>query len=103
MDALEEIRKIYFSTTKGSIQRDFERAIDLIKSLPDEASREKAAVFMEGIAQMRTEWSASARGNKDQLRRDFSPSGSRPQPSGPQRGGPPGRSGRSKASSRRTG
>lgn len=91
MDALEEIRKIYFSTTKPTIQRDFERAIDLIKTLPDEASREKAAVFMEGIAQMRKEWGAS-----------LNPFDSRPQPSGPRRGGPQGRSGPSKSSSRRT-
>ena len=46
MDALDEIRKIYFATTKATIQRDFDRAIDLLKTLPTEEQRDKAAVFM---------------------------------------------------------
>ena len=94
MDALAEIRKIYFSTTKSTIEDDFDRAIDLIKMLPDDEAREKAAVFMEGIAQMRIEWKQAKRGG-------VNPSGSRPQPSGPRRGAPQGRFDRSKASSRR--
>jgi hypothetical protein len=56
MDKLAEIRKIYFETTRATIARDFERAIDLLKSMPTEEERERAAVFMEGIAQMKREW-----------------------------------------------
>ena len=58
MDALEEIRRLYFQTSRATIQRDFARAIDLLKAMPDEASRERARVFMEGLAEMRKEWGA---------------------------------------------
>ena len=54
---LAEIRTIYFKTTKKTIQHDLAHAIELLKSLPDEAYREKATVYMEGLAQMRREWS----------------------------------------------
>jgi hypothetical protein len=54
--ALEEIRRIYFASRPATIQRDFERAIDLLKTLPAEADREKAAVYMEGLAELRREW-----------------------------------------------
>ncbi len=54
--ALAEIRQIYFKTTKRTIDNDFAHAIDLLKSLPDEDSRGKAVVYMEGLAQMRKEW-----------------------------------------------
>jgi hypothetical protein len=59
--ALEEIRAIYFASAPATIQRDFERAIDLLKTLPTEEEREKAAVYMEGLAEMRTEWQGSRR------------------------------------------
>ncbi len=54
--ALEEIRRIYFKTTKKTIDNDFAHAIELLKSLPSEEEREKATVYMEGLAQMRKEW-----------------------------------------------
>jgi Ni,Fe-hydrogenase III small subunit len=54
---LAEIRTIYFKTTKKTIEDDFVHAIELLKSLPSEDDREKASVYMEGIAQMRREWS----------------------------------------------
>jgi hypothetical protein len=53
---LQEIRRIYFTTTKQTIQNDLAYAIDLLKSLPDEGTREKATVYMEGLAQMRKDW-----------------------------------------------
>ena len=56
---LEEIRRIYFTTTKQTIQNDLTHAIDLLKSLPDEETREKATVYMEGLAQMRRDWRTS--------------------------------------------
>ena len=54
--ALAEIRKIYFKTTKRTIDHDIAHAIELLKSLPTEDEREKATVYMEGLAQMRKEW-----------------------------------------------
>jgi len=64
MTTLEQLRAIYFNATRGTIQDDFGRAIDLFKQLTTEDDREKAAVFMEGIAEMRREWAADGRGSK---------------------------------------
>jgi hypothetical protein len=55
-DVLAEIRRIYFKTTKQTVLNDLAHAIELLKTLPDEESRAKAHVYMEGIAQMRNEW-----------------------------------------------
>jgi hypothetical protein len=54
--ALADIRRIYFRTTKKTIEHDIAHAIELLKSLPSEEEREKATVYMEGLAQMRREW-----------------------------------------------
>jgi hypothetical protein len=54
--ALAEIRSLYFKATRSTIERDFDRAIDLLKSLPGEAERERATVYMEGLAEMRKDW-----------------------------------------------
>lgn len=55
-DKIAEIRKLYFEATPQTIQRDVERAIDILKSLQDDETRSKAAVYMEGLAEMRKEW-----------------------------------------------
>jgi hypothetical protein len=55
---LVEIRPRDFQTTRATIRRDFARAIELLKSLPNEEERSKAAVYMEGLNEMRKEWSS---------------------------------------------
>jgi hypothetical protein len=55
-DKLSEIRRLYFGATKQSIQHDLARALDLLKSMNSEEEREKAAVYMEGLAEMRNDW-----------------------------------------------
>ena len=55
-EKVAEIRKMYFETTPKTIQRDLERAIDILKSLKDDDERGKAAVFMEGLNELRKEW-----------------------------------------------
>ena len=62
MTVLEQLRAIYFQATQATIGDDFGRAIDLFKQLTTEEEREKAAVFMEGIAEMRREWKADSGG-----------------------------------------
>ena len=56
MTALDEIRKLYFNAKRGTVKKDIVRAIDLFKTLKDEEDREKAAVYMDGLSQMRSEW-----------------------------------------------
>ena len=57
--ALAEIRQIYFKTSRQTIEHDFAHAIELLRALPDEETRAKAHVFMEGLAEMRNEWGKS--------------------------------------------
>jgi hypothetical protein len=54
--ALAEIRKIYFKTSRQTIEHDLAHAIELLKSLPTEEDRERARVYMDGLSQMRSEW-----------------------------------------------
>jgi hypothetical protein len=56
VDAVAAIRKLYFEATSATISRDFDRAIDLLKSLKTEAERERAAVYMQGLAEMKKEF-----------------------------------------------
>jgi hypothetical protein len=55
-EKLAEIRRLYFKTTRQTIQQDLERALDLLKSMNNEDERERATVYMEGLAQMRKDW-----------------------------------------------
>jgi hypothetical protein len=55
-DKRSEIRRLYFQTTRQTIQRDLERALDLLKSMSSEDERERVTVYMEGLAQMRNDW-----------------------------------------------
>ena len=56
-DKLAEIKRLYYQTTAGTIQDDLARALDLLKSMNGEDERERAAVYMDGLAQMRADWS----------------------------------------------
>ena len=62
MSPLDEIRQLYFAATRGTIQRDLKRAIALLKSMSDDDERQKAAVYMDGLSQMRSEWSGGQGG-----------------------------------------
>lgn len=53
---LEEIKRLYYEATRATILHDFDRAIDLLKSLPTEEDRERATVYMQGLAEMRKQW-----------------------------------------------
>ena len=64
-DKLAEIRRLYFRTTGATIDDDLAKALDLLKSMPSEEERERATVYMEGMAQMRKEWSGKKRKQKD--------------------------------------
>ncbi len=60
--ALADIRRIYFKTTRKTIENDLTHAIELLKSLETEDEREKAAVYMDRLSQMRSEWAAPTPG-----------------------------------------
>ena len=62
---LEEIRRLYYTATRVTIARDFDRAIDLLKAMANEAERERATVFMQGLAEMKKEWQKKNGGKRD--------------------------------------
>jgi hypothetical protein len=63
-DKLAEIRRLYFTTTRERIQDDLAKALDLLKSMTSEEERERATVYMEGLAQMRSEWNQQRKTGK---------------------------------------
>jgi len=60
-DKLAEIRRLYFKATAKTIQQDLEKALDILKSMNSEEERERATVFMEGLAEMRKDWKGKRR------------------------------------------
>ncbi len=58
---LGEIREIYFKTSAATIDADLQHAIALLMALPDEETRERATVYMEGLNDMRKEWAARSK------------------------------------------
>jgi hypothetical protein len=60
-DPVEAIRRLYHETTAARVQKDLQRAIVLFKLLTTERQREQAAVYMDGLSQMRSEWAAQQR------------------------------------------
>lgn len=61
MNKAQEIRRLYYSATAATITRDLARAIELLKAMDTEEEREKAAVYMDGLSQMRSEWAAGSK------------------------------------------
>jgi hypothetical protein len=55
-DILADIRRIYFKTTRQTIEGDFAHAIELLKRLGSEEERERATAYMHGLAELRREW-----------------------------------------------
>jgi len=55
-DKIAEIKRLYYRTTAKTIHADLARALDLLKSMNNEDERERAAVYMDGLAQMRQDW-----------------------------------------------
>jgi len=56
MDPVAEIKQLYYNATKATIQKDLARAVTLLKAMKTEEERERAAVYMDGLSQMRSEW-----------------------------------------------
>ena len=55
-DKLAEIKRLYYRTSRATIREDFAKAIELLKSMSSEEERERVAVYMDGLSQMRSDW-----------------------------------------------
>lgn len=60
-DKLAEIKRLYYQTSRVTIKADFAKAIDLLKSMASEEERERVAVYMDGLSQMRSDWARMSR------------------------------------------
>ena len=65
---LAEIKRLYFRTTRQTIQQDLARALDLLKTIATEEERERAAVYMDGLSQMRSDWARQGKGKRKKSR-----------------------------------
>jgi hypothetical protein len=79
-DKVAEIRRLYFATTKQTIQQDLEKALDLLKSMGSEEERDRVAVFMDGMAQMRADWTRQSKPGSGAKAANTAPRGKRPKP-----------------------
>jgi hypothetical protein len=62
-DKLGEIKRLYYQTTRRTIHQDLAKALELLKSMSSEEERERAAVYMDGLSQMRSDWSRPGKGS----------------------------------------
>jgi hypothetical protein len=60
-DKLAEIKRLYYQTSRATIKQDFAKAIELLKSMSSEDERERVAVYMDGLSQMRADWARQAK------------------------------------------
>jgi hypothetical protein len=70
VDRLGEIRRLYFATTRATIEADFEKALELLKGMASEEERSRATVFMHGLAQMKADWGRRPPAKAKRPRRD---------------------------------
>ena len=63
-DKHAEIKRLYYNATRQTIQQDLEKAVGLLKSMANEDERDRAAVYMDGLAQMRSEWARADKGKQ---------------------------------------
>jgi hypothetical protein len=68
-DKVAEIKRLYFQTNRATIKQDLAKAINLLKSMSSEEERERVAVYMDGLSQMRSDWARMARGKTNNERR----------------------------------
>jgi hypothetical protein len=69
---LTEIKRLYYQTSRVSINQDLAKAIALVKSMASDEERERAAVYMDGLSQMRSDW-ARTKGWKGKKSKATSP------------------------------
>jgi hypothetical protein len=63
-----EIKRLYYETKRQTIQQDLAKALDLLKSMTSEEERERSAVYMDGLAQMRSEWARKVKSKRKKVK-----------------------------------
>jgi hypothetical protein len=60
-DKVAEIKRLYYQTSRTTIKQDVAKAIQLLKSMASDEERERVAVYMDGLSQMRSDWARQER------------------------------------------
>jgi hypothetical protein len=60
-DKHAEIKRLYYQASRVTIKQDFAKAIELLKTMSSEEERERVAVYMDGLSQMRSDWARQAK------------------------------------------
>jgi hypothetical protein len=68
-DKVAEIKRLYYQTSRATIKQDFAKAINLLKSMSSEEERERVAVYMDGLSQMRSDWARMTRSRTNNAQR----------------------------------
>ena len=64
LDPFDEIKQIYYSTTRETIERDLARALELLRRMPDDEARQRAAGLMHGLSELKREWAGRKKSKK---------------------------------------
>ena len=64
LDPFDQIKQIYYSTTRETIERDLARALDLLRQMPDDEARQRAAGLMHGLSDLKREWKPRKKAKK---------------------------------------
>lgn len=64
-EKVAEIKRIYYAATRQTIKADLARAVELLKSMTSEDERERAAVYMDGLSEMRSDWARTENRPRD--------------------------------------
>lgn len=64
LDPFDEIKQIYYSTTRETIEGDLARALDLLRQMPDDEARQRAAGLMHGLSDLQREWASKKKTGK---------------------------------------
>ena len=59
MDKAAQIKHIYLNAARHTIRQDLARAIEILTSMDTEEEQQRAAVFMDGLSQLRSEWAGA--------------------------------------------
>jgi hypothetical protein len=62
LDPFDEIKRLYFTTTAQTIERDIARALDLLTRMPDDEARDRVAGYIHGLAELRRDWKPKVKG-----------------------------------------
>jgi hypothetical protein len=78
LDPFDEIKKLYYSTTRETIDRDLRRALDLLAHMPDDDARQRAAGLMHGLSDLQREWKPKGAGKRPRAKAPAPGAGRRP-------------------------